>query len=123
MNNDELKKLQETCEQSQKCSEALLRLSRMLSTCMGVAIDKFSFIVQDLQSSIGQLLLPATESLAEAFGVKNDDFWFMVPPKVRHLAANHPKARVRNKNWNRMWKIRERYINGVNNDSTETFPH
>ena len=32
------------------------------------------------------------------------------PPRVRHLAHNHPKARVRNKNWNRMYKIHERYI-------------
>lgn len=33
-----------------------------------------------------------------------------VPPKVRHLAVHHPKRRVRNKNWNRMWKIHERCL-------------
>lgn len=39
-----------------------------------------------------------------------EELFFMVPQYIKHLAYNHPKSRVRNKNWNRMWKMRERYF-------------
>lgn len=39
-----------------------------------------------------------------------DDLKRIVPPRVAHLALYGSKNRVRNKNWNRMWKIHKRYI-------------
>ena len=92
MYNEDFKKLQEAVES------------------LGVSMYGLRISFQDLAHAMGVLLTPPVKSLSETLGALNDDLWFMVPPKVRHLAEHHPKSKVRNKNWNRMWKIRERYI-------------
>lgn len=65
-----------------------------------------------LRNTLTETITPALQALSDNFRsiFPTEDLFFMVPPHVRHLAYNHPKARVRNKNWNRMWKIRERYM-------------
>ena len=65
-----------------------------------------------LRDSLAKVVAPAIRALSEQLSsvFPTEDLFFMVPPHIRHLAYNHPKARVRNKNWNRMWKIRERYM-------------
>ena len=65
-----------------------------------------------LRDSLAEVVAPAIRALSEQLSsvFPTEDLFFMVPPHIRHLAYNHPKARVRNKNWNRMWKIRERYM-------------
>ena len=65
-----------------------------------------------LRNSLAEIVAPAVRVLADQFAsiLPTGDAFFMVPPHIRHLAYNHPKARVRNKNWNRMWKIREEYM-------------
>lgn len=65
-----------------------------------------------LRNAMAEAVLPTVQALSE--NLKSlwnpEELFFMVPPHIKHLAYNHPKARVRNKNWNRMWKIRERYM-------------
>lgn len=65
-----------------------------------------------LRNTLAENIAPALHALADELQslANPGDLFFMVPPHIRHLAYNHPKARVRNKNWNRMWKIRERYM-------------
>lgn len=65
-----------------------------------------------LINTLAENTAPVLHALADELQslVNPEDLFFMVPPHIRHLAYNHPKARVRNKNWNRMWKIRERYM-------------
>ena len=65
-----------------------------------------------LRNAMAEAITPAVQALHENFkSVWNpEELFFMVPPHIKHLAYNHPQARVRNKNWNRMWKIRERYM-------------
>jgi len=48
-----------------------------------------------------------TASLTDVFV---SDLKEHVSPRVAHLALHGSKNRVRNKNWNRMWKIHKRYI-------------
>lgn len=71
------------------------------------AVDQITEVFQLLSSSIAESVTSAVQVIQELL---DSQLFFMVPPHIRHLAYNHPKARVRNKNYNRMWKIRERYM-------------
>ena len=80
----------------------------------GVALEAVSKVFDQVKDIFAEALPPIVEQFNFPLGDTSIDweselFW-MVPPHVRHLAHNHPKARVRVKNWNRMWKIRERYM-------------
>lgn len=80
----------------------------------GVVLEAASKVFALVKDIFAEALPPIIEQFNSLLGDTSIDweselFW-MVPPHVRHLAHNHPKARVRVKNWNRMWKIRERYM-------------
>lgn len=76
------------------------------------SVEQIANAFAALRDSLAEVVTPAVRALAEQIAsiLPTEDAFFMVPPHIRHLAYNHPKARVRNKNWNRMWKIRERYM-------------
>lgn len=94
-----------TWEEFQKSVEAL-------AACCTYSVEAIASAFVDLRDSLAEIAIPAVRALSEQLSslFPAEDLFFMVPPHIRHLAYNHPKARVRNKNWNRMWKIRERYM-------------
>ena len=91
---------------------------RMVCEEQGINQEAFQTAVNNLAAlciytveQITNAFVALRNTLAELQSLVNpEDLFFMVPPHIRHLAYNHPKARVRNKNWNRMWKICERYM-------------
>lgn len=112
LNEEAQEALRKVCEiQGVKYDELQAVMSNLYSVCV-YGIEQIQMAFENLRSAICKTITPAisalSESLSETFGFK-DLFW-MVPPHIKHLAYNHPKSRVRNKNWNRMWKIRERYM-------------
>lgn len=90
--------------------EAVLSSVHAISTAI---VDAFNDVVEAIRC-LGEDLTEACSQLAVNGGLSSlteylmEEGWDCVPPRVRHLAFHHPKRRVRNKNWNRMWKIRER---------------
>lgn len=110
---------------SEETQEALCRICEEY----GVKYDDFQAAMADLyalccytveqvveameriKATICTEVAPALQALSDNFrSLYSPELFFMVPPHIKHLAYNHPKARVRNKNWNRMWRIRERYM-------------
>lgn len=109
--------LQRACESAGISVERLLEVMPYIS----VALSKVSQILRDLSDSVHSFLQQVAFDLnpgMRGLPYYSEEYWDFVPPRVRHLAFHHPKARVRNKNWNRMWKIHKRYIN-ARNDSTQ----
>ena len=72
-----------------------------VANAMGYAFGAMSEAMLALSRSFSN----QAESLSQ---IQLEGYWDFVPPRVRHLAFHHPKKRIRNKNWNRMYRIRER---------------
>jgi hypothetical protein len=109
--------LQRACESAGISSERLLGVMPYI----GAAFSEVSQVFRDLSDAVHCFLQQIAFDLSpviKGLPYYSEEYWDFVPPKVRHLAFHHPKARVRNKNWNRMWRIHKRYIN-ARNDSTQ----
>ena len=104
--------LRRACENSEVGREAFQKAVDALAVCCTYATEAIASAFAALSDSLAEVVTPAVRALSEQLSsiFPTEDLFFMVPPHIRHLAYNHPKARVRNKNWNRMWKIRERYM-------------
>lgn len=63
-----------------------------------------------LMNSLIESFTPVMQTFNQYMENWDEELFWMVPSHIKHLAYHNPKARVRNKNWNRMWKIRERYM-------------
>ena len=107
--------LRRACEEQGINQEAFqMAVNNLVALCV-YSVEQIVDAFAALCNSLAEVVTPAVEVLSEQLGIfPTEDLFFMVPPHIRHLAYSHPKARVRNKNWNRMWKIRERYIKGEN---------
>lgn len=104
--------LRKVCEEQGINQEAVQAAVNNLAALCTYTAEQISNAFAVLRDSLAEVVIPAVRALAEQVAsiLSTEDAFFMVPPHIRHLAYNHPKARVRNKNWNRMWKIRERYM-------------
>lgn len=104
--------LRRACEESGVNQEEFQKVVNDLSAFCIHSVEQITNAFIDLRNTLAENIAPALHALADELQslVNPEDLFFMVPPHIRHLAYNHPKARVRNKNWNRMWKIRERYM-------------
>lgn len=104
--------LRKVCEEQDINQEAVqAAVNNLVALCVYTAeqiADAFIALINTLAENITPALHALSDELQNLFNP--GDLFFMVPPHIRHLAYNHPKARVRSKNWNRMWKIRERYM-------------
>ena len=104
--------LRKVCEEQGINQEAFQTAVNNLATLCVHLVEQIANAFAVLRDSLAEVVTPAVRALSEQLSsvFPTEDLFFMVPPHIRHLAYNHPKARVRNKNWNRMWKIRERYM-------------
>ena len=100
------------CEMHGVNYEELQKVMANLYSLCAYTVEQIEAAFALLRDAMAEAITPAVQSLFENFkSVWNpEELFFMVPPHIKHLAYNHPKSRVRNKNWNRMWKIRERYM-------------
>lgn len=104
--------LQKACEVSGvQYDDFQAAMGNLYALCV-YTIEQIREAFELLRNAVAESVAPAVKALVEEFEslYNPDELFFMVPPHIKHLAYNHPKARVRNKNWNRMWKIRERYM-------------
>lgn len=104
--------LHKVCEEQGINQEAFQTAVNNLAVLCAYTVEQISNAFATLRDSLAEVVTPAVRALSEQLSSisPTEELFFMVPPHIRHLAYNHPKARVRNKNWNRMWKIRERYM-------------
>lgn len=104
--------LRKVCEEQGINQEAFQMAVNNLAALCAYTAEQIANAFAALGDSLTEVVAPAVRALSEQLSsvFHTEDLFFMVPPHIRHLAYNHPKARVRNKNWNRMWKIRERYM-------------
>lgn len=104
--------LRKVCEEQGINQEAFQTAVNNLAALCVYTVEQISNAFAALRDSLAEVVTPAVRALSEQLSsiFPTEELFFMVPPHIRHLAYNHPKARVRNKNWNRMWKIRERYM-------------
>lgn len=100
------------CEEQGVNQEAVQTAVRNLAVLCVYTVEQITAAFSALRNVLVESITPAVQALSEQFKslLNTEELFFMVPPHIKHLAYNHPKARVRNKNWNRMWKIRERYM-------------
>ena len=100
------------CEMHGVNYEELQKVMANLYSLCAYTVEQIEAAFALLRDAMAKAITTAVQSLFENFkSVWNpEELFFMVPPHIKHLAYNHPKSRVRNKNWNRMWKIRERYM-------------
>ena len=100
------------CEMHGVDYEELQKLMANLYSLCVYTVEQIKSAFTLLRSAVAEAITPAVQALSD--NLKSlwnpEELFFMVPPHIKHLAYNHPQARVRNKNWNRMWKIRERYM-------------
>lgn len=100
------------CEMHGVDYEELQKLMANLYSLCVYTVEQIESAFTLLRNAVAEAATPAVQALSD--NLKNlwnpEELFFMVPPHIKHLAYNHPQARVRNKNWNRMWKIRERYM-------------
>lgn len=104
--------LRRVCEEQGINQEAFqMAVNNLAALCVYTA-EQIANAFAAMRDSLAEVVTPAVRALSEQLSsiFPTEELFFMVPPHIRHLAYNHPKARVRNKNWNRMWKIRERYL-------------
>lgn len=110
--------LERACLEQGVDYEKLLELTGKLAAAASVALGAVTEAFSSLRDALSEIIPPVVATLSsnlnDILGQWDSELFWMVPPHIKHLAYNHPKARVRNKNWNRMWKIRERYIKGEN---------
>lgn len=104
--------LRKVCEEQGINQEAFQMAVNNLAALCAYTVEQIANAFAALGDSLAEVVTPAVRALSEQLSsiFPTEELFFMVPPHIRHLAYNHPKARVRNKNWNRMWKIRERYM-------------
>lgn len=98
------------CEQTGVDYDSVKEVMECLYRACVCSIEQLSETFRLFSNTLAESVTPAVQAVQELFRPCCDSLFFMVPPHIKHLAYNHPKARVRNKNWNRMWKIRERYM-------------
>ena len=98
--------LRKVCEEQGINQEAVQAAVNNLAALCVYSAEQIANAFAALRDSLAEIVTPAVRVLADHIAsiFPPEDVFFMVPPHVRHLAYNHPKARVRNKNWNRMWK-------------------
>ena len=98
-------------EQDSNQEEFQTAVNNLAALCVCTA-EQLATAFAALRNTMAEVVAPAVRTLSDQLNSEFhiEDLFFMVPSHVKHLAYNHPKARVRNKNWNRMWKIRERYM-------------
>ena len=104
--------LRKVCEEQGINQEAFqMAVNNLAALCIYLA-EQIANAFAALRDSLSEAVTPAVIALSEQLNniFTAEDLFFMVPPHIRHLAYNHPKASVRKKNWNRMWKTRERYM-------------
>ena len=91
--------------------EDISKAASVLSVAIGVAFENLAEAMKNLARCF-------ISQADEIHRMSQEEYWDFVPPKVRHLAFHHRKARIRRKNWNRMWRILERrnYVSKI--DST-----
>lgn len=104
--------LRKVCEEQGINQEAFQTAVNNLAAWCVSTVEQISNAFAALIGYLAEVVTPDVRALSEQLSsvFPTEELFFMVPPHIRHLAYNHPKARVRNKNWNRMWKIRERYM-------------
>lgn len=104
--------LRKVCEEKGINYEAFHEAVNNLAALCVYLAEQIADMFDDFVNALVEVATSTVRSLAEQIAsiLPTDDAFFMVPPHIRHLAYNHTKARVRKKNWNRMWKIRERYM-------------
>lgn len=102
--------LEQACREQGINSEQLLEAMNKLAEAATYCIESVSAAFASLREALSEFVPPAIRSLGDLLGICDGELFWMVPPHIKHLAYKHPKARVRNKNWNRMWRIRERYM-------------
>ena len=104
--------LRRFCEEQGINQEAVQAAVNNLASLCVYTMEQISNAFSALRDSLAEIVTPAVGALFEQLSsiFPTEELFFMVPSHIRHLAYNHPKARVRNKNWNRIWKIRERYL-------------
>lgn len=116
--------LEQICSEKGLDLDRVLELSKKLIAAAKCAAEVLCESFSALRVAMEETVFPAVKALSSSlndiFSQWDSELFWMVPPHIKHLAFHHPKARVRNKNWNRMWKIRERYMK---NDTTKSFPH
>lgn len=112
LNEEAQEVLLRACEMHGVNYEELQKVMANLYSLCAYTVEQIEAAFALLRDAMAEAITPAVQSLFENFkSVWNpEELFFMVPPHIKHLAYNHPKSRVRNKNWNRMWKIRERYM-------------
>ena len=112
LNEEAQEVLLRACEMHGVNYEKLQKVMANLYSLCAYTVEQIEAAFALLRDAMAEAITPAVQSLFENFkSVWNpEELFFMVPPHIKHLAYNHPKSRVRNKNWNRMWKIRERYM-------------
>jgi hypothetical protein len=92
--------------------EDMCKVAAEVASAMGYAFGAVSEAMLALSRSFSN----QAESLSQ---LQLESYWDFVPPRVRHLAFHHPKERIRKKNWNRMYRIRERSKYVTKNNSVE----
>lgn len=104
--------LRKACEEKGISQEAAQAAINNLADLCTYTVEQIATAFASLRDALVDTIAPALHSLSEHIQsiFPTEELFFMVPPHIKHLAYNHPKARVRNKNWNRIWKIRERYM-------------
>lgn len=112
LGEEALEAFRRVCEEQNINQEAFQMAVNSLAALCVYTSEQIANAFADVRYTIAEVVTPALRILSEQFSsiFPTEESFFMVPPHIRHLAYNHPKARVRNKNWNRMWKIRERYM-------------
>lgn len=112
LNEEAQEVLLRACEMHGVNYEELQKVMANLYSLCAYTVEQIEAAFALLRDAMAEAITPAVQALSE--NLKSlwnpEELFFMVPPHIKHLAYNHPKARVRSKNWNRMWKIRERYM-------------
>ena len=112
LNEEDQEVLLRACEMHGVNYEELQKVMANLYSLCAYTVEQIEAAFTLLRNAVAEAVTPAVQALSD--NLKSlwnpEELFFMVPPHIKHLAYNHPQARVRNKNWNRMWKIRERYM-------------
>ena len=98
LNGASFEALSSACAEVSICLESLAEAAKAVASTFSLSLGLIKDFMQTMEPDRSML-----EALLE-------DCWEYIPPRVRHLALHHPKARVRNKNWSRIWKIRKEYM-------------
>ena len=109
LNESSLGGLREACDAYGVRMEEVYRIVSSLVSACTYSLEEATRSWGATINSLLEETKPLFEELRPLTELVLEEGWGFVPPKVRHLALHHPKARARNKNWNRMWAAQERY--------------